>query len=128
MELHVVIDDGEPVPGQHLTGTVYLHLTSYLPTPPPTPPTHLVDDDDISTLTYHSQLEDERLRLLSLATPSALERTELLDSLQLQIVGKCLPDASKIPKDVLRNLQSFTPGQCGSAVHTGRCRWQNVGC
>ena len=107
MEIHVVLDNGEPVPGTFLTGTVYLHLTSYLPRPGPSVASHLLDDDDDAELSYQEQLERERLRLMeSSASFSAFcERSELLDALQLQIVGKCLPDSGRIPADVLRGFQ-----------------------
>ena len=113
MEIHVVIDDGDLSPGDYLTGTVYLHLTSYLPPPPPTIPTHLADDDDTEPSAHRTLLEAERHRLLhpSSPTPAVLERTELLDALQLQVMGKVLPDASKIPKAVISSFQPVAPGQ-----------------
>ena len=130
MEVHVVIDDGDPSPGDYLTGTVYLHLTSYLPPPPPSLPTHLSDDDDAESIAYREILEAERHRLVdpSTSSPAVLERTELLDALQLQVVGKCLPDTAKLPKAVIRSFQPFASGrlrtaQRASGVNDSEAGW-----
>ena len=87
MELTIDIDNSDIGPGHYLTGTLTLHLTAHYPQPAPPSPTHPTPYDDDTHLLYQHQLAQHFHRLLHSASPPALQTTELLDRLQLQVVG-----------------------------------------
>ena len=104
MELTIDIDDSDVAPGRYLTGTLTLYLTAHYPLPAQPSPIHSTTDDDEPDLLYQPQLAQQYSQLLhaSAASPPQLQVTEVLDRLQLQVLGKCLPDVGKLPKDVVR--------------------------
>ena len=110
MELTIHIDDSDIAPGHYLTGTLTLHLTAHYPKPLPPSPTHPTAYDNDPSLLYQHQLAQHYHHLLQTASssPPQLQVTELLDRLQLSVLGKCLPDATKIPKDVLKAVRAHT--------------------
>ena len=107
MELTIHIDDSDISPGRYLTGTITLHLTAHYPQPAPPSASHPTPYDDDPSSLYQHHLAQHYLHLLHTAgsSPPRLQVTELLDRLQLQVLGKCLPDVSKIPKDVLHAVR-----------------------